>query len=181
MSDLRRYLRPEFVLLGLVLILAVVGVVLYLKLGTAQDEVKQLEEQITATNAVLRGLEQNEAELRAELGRLEAPPETPSQLFPSRAEALNLSTAFAGYAAERALLLGPFDSVQTRAQLNEVERPAISYTMVAQGSAGSLLEMLALLRDVPTGVVQVLDMTRDAQIPDRWLMNLQLLVFYEGS
>ena len=81
--------------------------------------------------------------------------------------------------AEQDIRPTSFDSDQTAIEIAAEQYPAISIALIADGSADSLIGMMQLVDNVPTGLVQNLEFNRDQVREDRWIMILGLLVIYE--
>ena len=182
MSSWRDVPRLEAALLFAVLIAAVGGWFLFQERDSAQQEVVDAKDRAIKTGQAVESLTEEEVSLRAEVEGLEqvAGGAIAASTFPSRGDALQLSAQVAGYVAEQGVRVTAFDSGQTSVPLGEVEYPAIAYSLSASGSAGSLIGLLTLIDDVPTGVVQTLDVSRDPDASQQWLLNLILVIIYEG-
>ena len=85
--------RLDVVLLGLAVAVLAGVVYLYILRGDAQDEVDGLSTRLAQLTGTLASLQEQEAELRAEVGVLA--PESSSPVFPTRKDALDLSTDLA--------------------------------------------------------------------------------------
>lgn len=182
MSDLRKLLRPETALVALALIAAIVLVVLFLHRGNAQQEDETLREKAAKTRVAIRSLSEEEAARKQQLEQLQAqvqPQPEQTQTLPSLADALDLSVQLTRYAAEQAIQISAFDTAQVTTPLRGGEHPAINYTLTAQGQVDSLIGLLALTRDAPTGLVKELKFSRGAEVPGRWVLGLGIVVVYE--
>ena len=96
----------------------------------------------------------------------------------SRQEADDLSADLIAYAAEHELGVSRLDPGETTASVGEVEYPAISYALVANGTPESLIGLLNVSGGALTAKVETLDFVRDPESQDLWNMTLELVVPY---
>ena len=94
-----------------------------------------------------------------------------------------MDAALTSYAAVQQLDLKEFERGEASFVFDDkTVYPAVSYRLLVQGAAQSLVGMLILLRDVPTALVQTLDFTILPESQDRWEVAMEMLVVYnEGS
>ena len=151
----KQYLRMETALLGIVLVAAAGLVYLSQRVSEAEDEEANSADRLTKTEAALVQLTQQGDELESAVAQLKALPGL--QSFPSRTEALALTTLVANYVAGRDIVVTAFDSERSSKSLGGADYPAIEYTLLAHGLVGPLIGLLDLIRDVPTEIVQTLD------------------------
>ena len=175
-NNLRRYLRPEPILLLLVVLVAVGMFYLTRESNSVEDERIKMNTQMLETEAGMIRLEDDKLVLESELGTIES--EISPLMFPSRDVALELSGKLARYIDDNNLQVSAFDSNQTVASLNNASFEAVNFSLIAQGPPESLIGILALIDDTPTGIVRKLDLTRTSDVLNTWTLSLGLVVIY---
>ena len=175
-SDLRRYLRPEPVLLLLVVLCAAGMFYLTRESNSVEEEQKQTNTQKLQTETGMIRLEDDKFLLETKLGTMES--EISPLIFPSRDVALELSGKLARYLDDNNLQVSAFDSNQTVELLNNASFEAVNFSLIAQGPPESLIGILAIIDDTPTGIVRTLDLTRTSDVLDTWTLSLGLVVVY---
>ena len=121
LQKLGTLVRLETVLLGLVLVVAVAGYILYQQVGDADNEKLELKRQLATVGDDLAYLKANNSTvaLEEELEQLQSKPEPKSA--PSRLEALEFSTAMVTFAEGNKLRLTTFNTAKTSASRGGTE------------------------------------------------------------
>ena len=170
-------LRPDQILL---LMVAAVGFGVYFlgqQIAGLPQEGKDLENQTLRRDITLEDLAQEVADLETQVTELEAQ-EFP-QPFPSQAEATNLGPALSAYVVDNGLKLLNFNTSRRVIPISEEEqRPVVSYLVIAQGDAASLMGLLELVDAVDTAVVQALEFSWEPELQFDWILNLCMIVHH---
>ena len=168
-------------LAAVVIVAAAIGGYLYLEREAARQDVQEIEGRLALAEGDLKALQVEEAKKAEELAVAQEAPSRSggTQLSVSRADALDLTDNLIAHAAKLGLGLGNFETSQVVFSAGELELPAIAYALVSQGEPGALIDMLAIIAEVPTANVERLQLTRVPTEPDRWVMALDLVVVYE--
>ena len=147
------------------------------QIGGLPEEEKDLENQIRRRDITLEDMAQEVADLETQVTELEAQ-EFP-QPFPIQAEATNLGLALSAYVADNGLKLLNFNTSRRVIPISEEEqRPVVSYLVIAQGDAASLMGLLELVDAVDTAVVQALEFSWEPELQIDWILNLCMIVHH---
>jgi len=170
-------LRPDQIL---VLLVAAAGFGVYClgqQIGGLPEEEKDLGNQIRRRDVTLEDLAQEVADLETQVTELEAQ-EFP-QPFPSQAEVTNLGPALSVYVVDNGLKLLNFNTSRRVIPISEEEqRPVVSYLVIAQGYAASLMGLLELVDAVDTAVVEALEFSWEPELQFDWILNLCMIVHH---
>ena len=175
-QKLRSLLRPETVLLGIMLVGLFAWYVLNQQVGDAQEEEVLVQRQVTAEQAdlnIARAIDTSD--LQEEIEELQSMLQ--EQDLPTRQEALGFRAAMFAFSAERQLALTTFERLES-AISEEGKNPSVHYSVVARGTDDALVGALGLLEGFPIAIVQQLEFIRVLESPTDWEMLLELDVFY---
>jgi len=177
-QQLRSLLRPETVLLGLMLIGVAAWYGLNQQAGNAQEEEVVVQRQVAAARDDLIHWETSFSApaLQQEIEQLQSILQ--EQDLPTHQEALAFRTAMFAYSAERQLPLRTFERQESATSEEEEANPSVHYSIVARGTEDALVGALGLLEGFPTAVVLQLEFTSVLGSPTDWEMLLELDIFY---
>jgi hypothetical protein len=181
-------------LVALILVAAAASFYLFREHSTADEELNGLRSRVALAEGDLDPVRQHradrEAELEAKQTALELMQEnakaeeldTMQKSFASEQDARDLMTNLIARTDESGLALGDITRSQGARSAAEIEFPSVSYSVVGTGPPAEFIGMLDIVWGVPTANVETLQLSRDPQEPDRWIMELKLVVVYaEGG
>ena len=187
---LRPLLRVEPVLVAFILVAAGASVYFFRERGTADEQLTKLETLAVAVESNLEPRREQKAvrkkDLESEQAAMALKQEQASsselemirRSFASKQDARDLMTRIISRADESGPTLGDIRRSQGVRSVAEIEFPSVSYSLVATGPPAEFIGVLDIVWGVPTASVETLQLSRDPKDPERWVMELDLLVVY---
>lgn len=182
MQRLRQLSRRDLFLIVVVVVAAIGLLVFYKGASTAQAKSSQLSTEVDSAKSALQALEfqQQQSKLETQIANLKTQLQTSNQ-FPSRAQALALTSDIAATAAKQGVTITGFDSSPVEYADSSGKHPAIGYTMDASGAASSLVDTLSTATSLTSSIMQALKFSSATSSTSSWTMHAQLLVVYSNS
>ena len=186
-------LRVEPLLVALILVAAGASFYLFRERGTADEQLDRLRSRVVLAEGDLDPVRQHRADREAELEANQTAMELMQEnakaqevdmmekSFASEQDARDLMTNLIARADESRVALGDITRSQGTRSAAEIEFPSVSYSVVGIGPPAEFIGMLDIVWGVPTASVETLQLSRDPQEPDRWTMELKLVVVYAKS